>query len=452
MRRFKWTGGWLLFLLSLSAAGQEELSLSEAISKGLANNYNITIEKKRVEIAENNNSWGEAGRYPSIDFTLTQSNNITDNVKTASPFQAQGIAISNSVAPAIDLNWTLFNGFKVNITKSVLEKLEMESRGNADIVISNTIQAIILGYYNAVLESERLEVFEETKRLSSDKYDYLKLKKSYGAAVTSDLLLEEGNYLTDSVNYINQQLVLREAMRNLNTLMAVEDVDQRYVFTDKMELKVETYDYGQLEEKMVKENIDLQKQYISQSILKEERRIRQAERMPLLTFNLGGSTNNSRVDYSQATFPGATNTDQFDEPLTSVTNNYAATFRLTFNLFNGGKINRAIKNAYLQEDIGNLQIDQLKLTLKEDLVSSYDGYQVRRQLYGINQRKLEVAELNLDLSEAKFKNGTINSFDYRTIQNNYQLASIQELQSLYDLIEADVSLMRLTGGILEVYK
>ena len=438
-------------IASFAVQAQEDFSLSDAIQLGLANNYDISIAEKRVEIAENNNSWGEAGRYPSIDLTLTQGNTFTDNVKTASPFQPQGLFINNSLTPAVDLNWTLFNGFKVNITKKKLVQLEQESQGNADIVISNTIQAIVLGYYNAALEQERLDVFKKAKRLSEDKYRYLQLKKTYGAAVTSDLLLEEGNYLTDSANYITQEMKFREAIRNLNMLMAVEEVDKTYQFTDLLKLKIEKYDLRELEMKMFQDNIDLKKQYLSQSILKQERKSRQAERMPSISLNLGGSANNSQVDYSNATFPNS-DPDQFRDPLTSRTDNYYANFRLTFNLFNGGRINRAIANATASEDIANMEVDKLKRSLRNDLSSGFDNYQIRKQLHSINQRKLEAAKLNLDLSVEKFRNGTINSFDYRTIQNNYQLASIEELQSRYDLVEADVSLMRLTGGILEVYK
>ena len=63
-----------------------------------------------------------------------------------------------------------------------------------------------------------------------------------------------------------------------------------------------------------------------------------------------------------------------------------------------------------------------------------------------------LADLNVDISTEKFRNGSINSFNFRTVQNNQLIAGIQELQSMYDLIDSRVTLMRLTGGIIEVYK
>ena len=46
----------------------------------------------------------------------------------------------------------------------------------------------------------------------------IELKSELGSAVTTDLLLEEGNYLTDSANYISQELAFKNAISNLNYL------------------------------------------------------------------------------------------------------------------------------------------------------------------------------------------------------------------------------------------
>ena len=166
----------------------------------------------------------------------------------------------------------------------------------------------------------------------------------------------------------------------------------------------------------------------------------------------------TRLDLSQASFsdqqpdgsliaiPGP------PDPLNSETSLYYGNFTIAFTLFNGGKIKRAIQNAIVREDIENVRTDRLKLSLYKDLSEAYDSYNIRRQLYGINRRKREVADLNLQISEEKFRNGTINSFDFRTVQNNRLIAAVQELQSIYNLLDTNVSLMRLTGGIIEEYK
>lgn len=435
-------------LLNLNAFGQEDLSLSQAIQIGLSRNYDIKIESKWVDIATNNNQWGEAGRYPRIDMGLNQNNTVTSIDNPAS--FVGGDIINNTLNPTISLNWTLFSGYKISTTKRRLEKLQEESEGNASIVISNTIQSIILGYYLVVLEEERLKVFQENLELSRDKYNLLKIRRDFGGAVTSDLLLEEGNYLTDSTNYINQQLFHRNALRNFNVLLAEQNPNKDYNFTDPLEIEIEEYDLVTLLDRMEKDNVDLSKLYLSQSILAYDTRIRKADRWPVVTFGTGYNHNRNRQDLSNAVFAGS-GFEAPQDPINSTQTTYFGNFGLTFNLFNGNRINRAIQNAMIQEDIGNLNIDRIKTSLYRDASAALDRYNSSGQLYAIDQRNREVALLNQQINGEKYRNGTINSFDYRTVQNRLLLAVLNELASMATLIEAKIDLMRLTGGILEEY-
>lgn len=443
----------LMLGVVFTTTAQPSLSLSDAIAMGLERNFDIQIEKGNVDVASRNNSWGEAGIYPTINFTLNQNNNINDNVKTASPFQLQDITISNSLSPGANLNWTIFNGFKVKMTKRRLDQLQAESEGNASVVIANTLQTIILGYYLATLEQARLDEYSKQLKLSRDKYNYVKTKADLGTSGTSDLLLEEGNYLTDSVNYINQQLAYRSAIRNLNMVLAEQEIDQNYTLTNTLEEDFPDYELKDLEDKMFDNNVDLQKQFITQSLLSTNILLARANRYPSLSLNAGFSDQRSRVDLSNAKFPNSDGTTSPGpaDPLTAITDNYFANFSLSFTLFNGGKINRAIKTSIIQEDIGNIRIDKMKTSLQKDLLDAYDRYQIRKQLLGINQTRENAAATSLSLSEEKFKTGSINSFDYRVVQNNYLSSSILRLQALYNLLDSKVELMRLTGGLIEEY-
>ncbi len=446
--------GFIFCFGALSVSGQAPLSLLNAVEMGLANNYDIQIESKNIEVATNNNTWGEAGRLPSLTFDLDQNNTITNNIKTVSPFQLQGKSINNSVTPAITLNWTIFNGFKANINKSRLATLQQETAGNASIVIANNLQSIILGYYLVVLERDRLTLLQQSLDLSRDKYQYIKVKKDLGSVVTTDLLIEENNYLADSISFINQELVVKNALRNLNVLLGEKDIDRNYQFTDSLTVEITNYDYESLHNKMTANNVDLKKQYLTQQLLAVDKKLRYADRYPNIGFRTGYSYTRSRVDLSNAGFPSEDGSIRPgpEQSLSAVNDNIFANFTLSFNLFNGGKINRAIQNAVITEDIGNVRIEKLKNSLDRDLSDALDQYNVRAKLLGINEQQERSAQLNLTISEDRFKAGSINSFDFRTVQNNFISAGFARLQSVYNMIDAQVSLMRLTGGLVETYQ
>ncbi|MEQ8627022.1 TolC family protein [Ekhidna sp.] len=446
-------------LSALSVHAQDQLSLSDAIQIGLERNYGIRIEEGNVEVASNNNSWGEAGRLPTVNLNVQSQNSIRNQQSDNQFFGGTlfpGFELNNQqtfgLTPAVTVTWNIFQGNRAIISKRRLEQLQAESEQNAEVVVSNTIQSIILGYYIAVLEQRRLDEFQKQLNLSRDKYDYIQTKYDLGGAVTSDMLLEENNYLTDSVSVLNQQLALNNAFRNLNLLLVQDDINTEYVLTDSLMIEDFTYDYADLSNAAFNQNVDLKSIYISQTILQANTSLQQASRLPTLSLNGGYNWNRNVSDLTNARYDGPNPDFQTPpEPLVSKTGTYFANFTLSFTLFDGNRINRAIRNAIVQEDIGNIRIDQLKKTIQRDLATAYDQYLVRKQLLAINQRRREAAEINLQNSEEKFRNGSINSFDFRDVQNNYLSAAILELQAIYNLIDSKVTLMRLTGGLVREY-
>jgi len=109
-----------------------------------------------------------------------------------------------SLNPYVELRWLLFDGFSVTINKQKLDLLEQFSSGYSTIVVENTIQAIILGYYYALLEIERLKVLNGVKNLSGDRYNYEMLRKDIGTSVTFDVLQAKNSFFSDSTNYLLQ--------------------------------------------------------------------------------------------------------------------------------------------------------------------------------------------------------------------------------------------------------
>ncbi len=101
----------ILFLCKQVAKGQEELTLSSALEQALENNYGLIISRADLQVAEINNNWGTAGRYPTIGFDASDNNN----------YELNSSAYTNRLSAGVGLNWLLFDGFRVNFTKSRLE-------------------------------------------------------------------------------------------------------------------------------------------------------------------------------------------------------------------------------------------------------------------------------------------------------------------------------------------
>ncbi|NQZ75791.1 MAG: TolC family protein [Ekhidna sp.] len=443
----------LLILLGMlclfHSKAQESLSLAEAIRVGLENNYDIIIEENNVEVARLNNTWGETNLFPSLSASLVGSYNSSDNRQLVNPFAFLATTNTTQSQPSLNLNWDLLQVYDVRISKRRLEQLQAESEGNADIVIQNTLQSIILGYYLAVLEKERLDQFQDQLDLSRDKYDQIQIKKELGSAITADLLLEEGNYLADSTSLINQQLAYQNALSNLNFVLGMEEPAPDYTLSDSLDFELIDLEFQDLINRMERDNADLKTLYLTQSVLHSDYLLSKSDRYPSLSFGANYTYTKGLVDISD--WPAEIRQNIGADSGTNENVNWGGNFTISFTLFNGGRINRAIQRASLQENIGEMRVERLKVSLRRDLKQAYDQYNTRKQLLEINQRRRESAQQNLEINTDKFSNGTINSFDYRTIQNTYLVASIQELQSIYDMIDSKITLLRLTGGLLSEY-
>jgi outer membrane protein TolC len=428
-----------IFLFAVSLAQSQEtdtlsLTLSGAINTGLENNYKIRISKKNLEIAQNNNTAGAAGRYPSLDFSLVQGNSFNNSESMVTP-DTRNKLTTNFVSPSVSLNWTIFDGFRVNITRKNLRALEDLSEGLSAVVVENTIQSIILAYYNVLLQQEKLKVFEEVKKLSGDRYEYMQEKRRFGSAVTYDVLQTKDAYLSDSVNYLSQQLNYQNAVLLLKLLLAV-DQNIELKLTDQFTVQVNNYVLDTLMQKMLSNNKNLQNQYINQKILEYSISLSKSQYYPGIYFGAGADYNNTRLKYT-------------GEPSNNMYSfGYYANFTLSFNLFNGGATRRAVQNALINEDIGLITISEMTKALRNQLLTQFDLYEIRKQLLLVAEASQESTGLNLQISADKFKSGAINSFNYRDIQLRYLNASIRRLEAIYNLIDTGTELLRLTGGII----
>ena len=461
---------FFFFLLSISSQAQDTLSLARAISIGLRNNFDIQVEHYNIETAINNNTWGQAGALPTINL-IGNSNNSVVQRKPANPFAVAGRNISDNILGQLDVQFVLFDGFFIRLSKQRLEQLQRLSYGNAAFVMETVVQSIILSYYQALLEKERLQVFEVTMHLSKQRYDYVKLRKQLGSAITFDVLQEQNNYLTDSSNVLRQQITLKNSLRNLNLLLS-ESINRQYQLVDSLIHEDQTYEYDDLKNKMVSSNTNLQNQFVNQELLRNTTRIQQSNMSPSLNLNFGAT---SSLDWLNAQFrPLANGTvvkstvgylhDDPSQPV--ISSNYAPEYKtldgnsygaygnlsLRFTLFNGGQIRRSIENAQIQEKIGLLNTDQLKLSLENDLLANYDLYNLRQQLVAISQTKIKAAELNLSLANERYKNGALSAIDLRIVQENFRNAALENFLAVYSSIESRVALIRLTGGLIDKSK
>ncbi len=420
-----------LLLLGVLTQAQQPLTLTEAIAKALENNYDIIIAKGNQQIAEVQNNWGTAGRYPYINLNLGDNNSYNipegDNYTT------------NRITGGASVNWTIFDGFSVRINKTRLEELENLSQNNTAIMVEGTIQSVILAYYDVLLQKEKLATLDEVLSLSKDRYDQAEHRKEYGAAVTYDVLQAQNAYLSDRAAYLLQEVAYKNSKRNLLYLMAEkENID--YDPVEKFEAIDTDYVLADLQAQMLENNKSLQNQYVNQRLLENAIAAAKSNYSPALNFagGLSGTSTRNKIDGMEANW---TNSAMVYGNLT-----------LSWNLFSGGNRNRAKQIAEIDREVGAVELEDMQHSLNNSLANLYEFYLVQRELLTVARENLEAAKLNMQISREKFESGAINSFNYRDVQRIYLQAAQGELQAIYSFINAQTSLLRMTGVIVQEYE
>ncbi|MEM9719961.1 MAG: TolC family protein [Bacteroidota bacterium] len=420
----------ITWVIPARSFGQDipDLSLSDAIRIGLENNFDIRVADQNIRVAENNNHIGNAGMLPRIDFSMGGT-----WFETQSP--ASFLVNRVNGTSGISLNWTIFDGYRAIATKDRLEFLEEQSVGNAAIIVETTLQAIILAYYNSLIAAEQVSVLEETLGASRRRFQYEEVRKEIGASGTFELLQFKDALFTDSTNLAIQGLNYRNALKNLNLLINVP-IETQWNLTGRLQDNFPSYDLIELRQEMLANNANLQNQYITNHILRQDTRLARANMYP--TIGINGNTNYglgtvTRIDGNSSDFSA------FD---------YSAGLTLSLNLFNGGQTRRAIRSAEINEQIGKLQERQLEEALQNDLWVAHDTYNTRREIKDLTEELASNAQTNLEIAEDRFESGLINSLDYRQIQLQLLQAQLSRLQAIRDLIESETELIRLTGGLV----
>ena len=414
--------------LTLFGYSQETLSLSQAIERGLKNNFSVLSIKKDEKVAQINNTWGNAGAFPSLDFSVSYRESSDDN--NIEDFD------QSSLNAGVEINWVLFNGFSIKIAKHKLNEFDNLSKGNTVLIVENTIQSIVLAYYSALLEKEKMGVSLQLMRLSEDRYEKMKMQKELGNSVTYDVLQAQNAYLEDKSNYLLQKANYNNTIRELNFLMG-EKSENKYTLITDFAPEVVLYDLKILLDKMLSENNTLKNKYISIKINELDIALAKSAYLPKLSIGSGVSYRDSESDY------------YVRGKQLSKGNNAYASLNLTYKIYNGGSKKRAVQIARIEKEIAEIDMEEINRQLENQLARLLEIYDVSKQLFLLAEENMKAAELNLKISEEKFKTGSINSFNYRDVQVIYQNAAIGRLNAIFNLVDTNTSLIKLTGGLIK---
>ncbi len=217
-----------------------------------------------------------------------------------------------------------------------------------------------------------------------------------------------------------------------------EDIEYR--LSDSFEPTLQIVNFVDMYKKLTSNNTTIKNQYINLNIALQNIKSARSRYLPSLSLNGGYSLTQNSSQMNGADM---------------ITSNYnSANVGLSFkwNIYSGGSKRRALQISKINKEISEVSILEMKHSLKNQLLKLLETYNVQKNIYELSKERLETSELNMSMSTKKFNSGAINSFNYRDVQIGYQNSANSHNINIYNLIDSWLSLLKLTGGIVEVGK
>lgn len=429
---------FFLFCLTLSATGgvfaQDTLTVQEALQTGLENNFSVRLVRKDIQIAENNNTYGNAGFYPQITAVGAYDNSLSNTEQQF--FDGNTRSAENAKTSSLNggalLDWTIFQGFNLFAVKRTLDELQELEELEARMQIEEVVASVIVTYYNIVQQQERVNVLQDAVSLSAERRQLAQYRYKVGSASQLDVYQSSVDFNADTAALIREKNLLVSLKTDLNTLLAR---DASTDFTAGDSIAVETsIKYAELAEKVKNQNVQVFLARKNVSLAELHSRYWKSQLYPAVSLYGGYNYVNSTSQVG----------------LLKSNLNYGPSYgvRATFNILNGFSARRNIQNARILQESSQLTLQQTQLQVQNQVYKVYSDYEAAIRLLDLERENVLLADSNLIIAVEKFRLGAIFNIELREIQLKQIDARVRFLRALFEAKLAETELLRYAGTII----
>jgi outer membrane protein TolC len=426
-------------LIFLSTKAQQPLTLDQAIATSLANNYDIRLSRNDSSVAALDYAFSIYAYYPRLNATggyIFNNNNQKQVLADGSKRESNGIKTNNASA-SLNLNWTLFDGLKMFITRKRLGELvdlgELEIKNQVIASVADVMKT----YYDISRQQQQLKAIEELMKLSSDRLKLAQYKFDVGTGTKSDVLQAQIDYNAEKSAQLTQRTSIVKLKEQLNNLLGVS-VNTDFSVLDTIPLNTRlTLDSIQgsivttnLQLLLAQKNID-----IAGLALKERR----AERYPTVSFNSAynfSRTNNNTV------------INQF-QPLFNQNHGFNYGLTASIPIFNGYITRRNIRAAELDIEYNQLLFKQNLAQINTSVATAYRDYDLYQQTLALEEDNIKLVRENLFIARERYRLGVSTYLEMRLAEQSLADATNRLIQARYNAKVAEIELLRLRGDLVK---
>ncbi|MBO4723843.1 MAG: TolC family protein [Bacteroidaceae bacterium] len=423
-------------ILSMSAQAQI-MTLKDCLETGIRESYQIRLVNISEEKAANNDSWGYAGGLPTVSVTGSYSGSISSNDATLT---SDGSTVSNrnvldqTLNAQVRAEWTVFEGFSIQATRDRMQELHNQGTIQTRVTIEDYIATLTSEYYNLVKQTLHLKNLEYATALSRERLRITSERYDMGGNSRLDMQQAQVYFNSDSAKCLKQHEALGSANIRINRIMSNQDLRSVHVTADTAINLLTGLDYQSLYDDMMKVNSSLLRAESNRSIARMDRKSVQSRNYPYLRLN-------ASYGITQNYYGNSTYTDRL---------NWGPSFGATvgINLING-KQRTQERNAILDEMNADITVEQLELQLRANLDDFWQAYQNNLMLLELQEQNLKAAQETMEIAQERYLLGNLSGIEMREAQKSLLDAEESLLQVQYDTKVCEISLLQISGRIMQ---
>ncbi len=432
-----------IFLLSLcfnsllsNAQAQTLLTARDAVAISLRNNFDIQLLRNDSASYAVDKTYANALFYPRLNAsTGTVYNNNNQRQVFADTVRARDGVRSNQLTGSVNLDWTIFNGFKLRTTKKRFNELVVLGEINIKNQMLLTAANVLNAYYAIVYEKQQLTAIEEQIAINEERTKLAEKKLQVGLGAKPELLQAKVDLNAQLAAKMQQQNNISNLKEQLNQLINV-NISTQYEVEDSMNLVqdilltdvLSTATTSNPALQFIKKNID-----INNLILKE----RKADRYPVVNFLSAYSYNRNN---------NTTVVNPFS-PLLSTNNGFNYGIGVSIPIFNNYTVKRAILQTRLDIDYLEIELKKRKSEIELGIFNAFRTYELQQRILNLEKENIGLAKENVAVSLQRFRAGLGISLELRETQKSLEDANRRLFTAQYNTKLAEIELKKLKGEL-----
>ena len=411
---------FFFFLMQLTLLhAQNVISLEDAYSIALKNNYNILTARNSAESAKINNTPGNAGMLPTAQVSggaAYELNNVYQKYSsgTIDKYPAMSTVIANA---GVELSWTVYDGGKMYVTRDKLNEIESLGELQFKAKVMETIYQVTANYYDIVRQKQQLKSINEVINYNNERVIIAQTGFNAGTIAKNELLQAKIDLNAALSNAVSQQNTIEAAQKSLNSVLG-QNLNEQFEVSDSIP-DVNLPDKNELIKKTNSSNINL-------LVLQKQIKIADLALQETQTLNSPKVSLKGVFEFSQTI-----NSDG------SLTNNRnigpQISAAVQIPIYTAGETDRKTELAKLEMHSAELDLKDAAFQLDIDIQNIFTNFETQQKLLKIEKENNDLTKENLNICLDRLKYGQTTSLEIHLAQDLY-------MQSLHKISKHTIQL------------